>query len=994
MYKFFYTLLSVLFFASLAHSQVVRYVKQEATGNGDGLSWENASGDLQKMINISSDGDLIYVAKGIYKPNTASYMYPTNRENTFFIYTNVKMYGGFPENGGTWEERNWEDNPTVLSGDLMEDDWLGNYEDNSYHVVSFQGSHIHENCIVDGFTITGGNASHIERKDYQLGGGLYTSAGASPVFRNMLITGNRADIGGGWYNWAGNPTIENTVIRGNTARMGGGCGILEGTPKVKNVRIWDNHASEDGGGIYIGYTNEFIWLEKVSIRGNTADQGGGIYKFDGKAGLVNSEITGNMAAFGAVVYSVNSSTGFLNCTIVGNVGGDEIMWNSNGWVNIDNCIIWGNLAARGLNPFEKFGYTNSLIEFTTSVDQYQNLDGTLDPLFISPLRVDYTSDEALRKPSIDGDFRLLTCSPLIDKGDRARLIPDWVDDLGGSQRVIGANVDVGAYEYQDEADNVVYVDSAAAPGGDGKSWATALKSLTQAIQMSNSCTLIDTILVAKGTYYPDYKIGGRSDGRDRTFFFYNSGVTVLGGYPTGGGNIRNWVKNQTILSGDVDGNGILDNGNSLHVVLFWRTDSDRKATLDGMVITGGNANESGVGYGSVSYVFYEVEKGYGGGVYNINGFPILKNVIIQGNAAARGGGWYNGGGTARVYNSVFSGNSAQQFGGGAYVKYGSLEGYNITVSGNRAGTSGGGFYSEDYNQKFVNCIIRENQSDLGAPDHFGGGGEQFFRTIIGQYRYNSGEALNLGSAGILDPVTLRLLPGSPAIDAGIGYDASSQSALDLAGNMRLVGTALDLGAYEVQDGSLPVTLAAFEAFLHENTVLLKWKTTEEVNASHFEVRRSRDGRIWETIGTVKAGGADGNDASENRSLRTYTYSDLLTAFRMDGKPLSVYYRLRMVDFDHTSALSAIEAVRLRDTESGRTARIYPNPAVNGRVTVETGDGITPSDLRILDLTGREVKALKTTERKISLDVSNFPKGMYLIYIRSGEDLFTEKIAVQ
>ncbi len=985
MYNFFYTLLFALSFVSVAHSQVTRYVKQNATGSGDGSSWENASSDLRKMINASLDGDFIFVAKGTYRPNTASYMYPTSRENSFFIYTNVKMYGGFPENGGTWEERNWEDNPTVLSGDLMEDDWLGNYEDNSYHVMSFQGIHIHENCIVDGFTITGGNASHAERKDYQLGGGLYTAAEASPVFRNMLITGNRADIGGGWYNWTGNPTIENTVIRGNTARMGGGVGIQEGKPKVNNVQIWDNHAKENGGGIYIGNTNEFIWLLKVSIRGNTADQGGGIYKFDGNNGLVNSEITGNVSRRGAAIYNVVGYTRIANCTIAGNASESEIILNSNGYVYIENSAIWGNSSTIVLNPIDTFGYAYSQIESVT-VSGGWNISGGRDPLFINPVKAEYNSDPSYRKPTVSGDFRLLTCSPLVDKGDATQLIPEWaITDLGGSQRIVRENVDIGAYEYQGEAGNVVYVDSAAAPGGDGKSWATALKSLALAVEMSNSCSLIEKILVAKGTYYPEYEIEeDRSDGRDRSFFFSRSRATVLGGYPTGGGNTRNWTENQTILSGDVDRNGILDNGNSLHVVLCAAADPNHKVTLDGVIITGGNANEDGIGRFPVVAImtFFEAEKGYGGGVYNYNGSPTFKNVVIRGNAAVRGGGWYNKSGAARIYNSVISGNRAEQFGGGAYVKYSSIEGYNMTVSGNRAGTSGGGFYSLDYNQKFVNCIIRDNQSDAGALDHFGGGGERFFRTIIGQYRYNTGEALNLGSAGILDPVTLRLLPGSPAIDAGIEYDGSSGFHLDLAGNKRLVGTALDLGAYEVQDGSLPVTLAAFNATLYENAVLLKWKTTEEVNASHFEVERSRDARNWETIGIVKAGNG------------TYTYSDLPTVFRTNGNPVLIYYRLRMVDYDRTFELSPIEAVALKNMQDNRAVRIYPNPAIDGRVTVETRGGTTPSDLRILDLTGREVKALQTTEQKVSLDVSDLSKGLYLIYIKSGEDLVVEKMVVQ
>ena len=51
----------LLFFASLglAQGQTIRYVKPTATGTGDGLSWTNASGNLQAMITASAANDQV-----------------------------------------------------------------------------------------------------------------------------------------------------------------------------------------------------------------------------------------------------------------------------------------------------------------------------------------------------------------------------------------------------------------------------------------------------------------------------------------------------------------------------------------------------------------------------------------------------------------------------------------------------------------------------------------------------------------------------------------------------------------------------------------------------------------------------------------------------------------------------------------------------------------------------------------------------------------------
>ena len=86
----------------------------------------------------------------------------TNAELEMMI-DDVNIYGGFPTGGGP---RNPGIYQTILSGDIDNDD---NPTYNSYHVVKCEDIN---NAILDGFTITGGNAYASSEPNY-FGGGIY-----------------------------------------------------------------------------------------------------------------------------------------------------------------------------------------------------------------------------------------------------------------------------------------------------------------------------------------------------------------------------------------------------------------------------------------------------------------------------------------------------------------------------------------------------------------------------------------------------------------------------------------------------------------------------------------------------------------------------------------------------------------------------------------------------------------------------------------------------
>ncbi|MCP4836177.1 MAG: hypothetical protein GY895_15595 [Phycisphaera sp.] len=191
---------------------------------------------------------------------------------------------------------------------------------------------------------------------------------------------------------------------------------------------------------------------------------------------------------------------------------------------------------------------------------------------------------------------------------------------------------------------------------------------------------------------------------------------------------------------------------------------------------------------------------------NETGSIIRNNVIADNtfqNNQGEGGGLY----VAFTETSLIEGNLIHgNFGldgGGIYVRTGATL-INNTVYGNITGSSGrgGGIFLEvsDFPVPVTNCILWGNES--------GGGEDQIHLTESGlaDVSHSCVEGGYLGPANIAtDPRFVsaetgdfHLVKGSPCIDAGDDL-ATSEDATDLDGNQRIVGKAVDIGCYEMQD---------------------------------------------------------------------------------------------------------------------------------------------------------------------------------------------------
>lgn len=472
---------TLLFFAQLSYAQRL-YVKQSASGKNDGSSWTDAYTDLQSALEHKESCDEIWVARGVYKPSKdENGLIPVDsREKTFVLQRKLAIYGGFEGDEDELSDRMITINQTTLSGDIG----TNASSDNCYHILYNGEDVLDQETIIDGFTITGGNAngnSHPNNK----GGALYLSNSYSqPVIRNCTFIGNNGNSGGAIFIAAGSePVIELSRFMSNTATNDGGAlynsaqsaasvlsctfsantaGINGGAvynnsdaiTEIKNSEFVNNAAATSGGAIF-NYQRADIIVQNSIFDNNAAEQGGALYNESADPVIQNTLFKGNNAGmYGGGMYNYSTYTSapsepvIQNCTFINNesqyLGGGISSYDSS--PTIQNCIFWGNEAPINGNSFYNSDNASATLEHSIVEESgAAQLPRTtfVEVLFgVNPLFTDYNGD----------DFTLLPQSPARDYGmDIIRELPET--DLAGNKRLYNQTLDLGAYEIQNIAPN-------------------------------------------------------------------------------------------------------------------------------------------------------------------------------------------------------------------------------------------------------------------------------------------------------------------------------------------------------------------------------------------------------------------------------------------------------------------------------------------------------------------------------------------------------------
>ena len=687
------------------------YVDQTATGVNSGTSWTDAFVELSNALAAAVSGDEIWVAQGIYLPDTSGL--GDARNATFQLINGVEVYGGFPSGGDVFANRSPETNVTVLSGDLNGDDGpdFANYGENCRHVVT--GSGTDATAVLDGFVMTSGNASDIAYPAHS-GGGMYNYFG-SPTVNQCAFEYNLAEgRGGGVFSQESTASFSGCTFTGNKAGTGGAMNnAYNANTLITDCVFEENQASEFGGAIQNTAASQSD-LYNCIFRNNTAtDKGGAFRSFNSWPIFINCVFEDNSAqnSGGAIWSNGGSASNAWGCLFVRNRAGtggafandeygniqmanctfaDNIATNKGGAVSVDiqsahtlrNCILWNNTAPAG----PQMAFADSSTGYIT----YSDVEGgsTDIPLETGSTLAAYTNN-------IDSDpqfvvagfnFRLLGGSACVDAGNNADVSGSLTTDLDGRTRKIddptvtdsGSGtppiVDMGCYERA----SPLYVDDTATGSNNGTSWGNAFNDLQDAF---DTATPEKEIWVADGSYQPDQGNSYSAGDRSATYQLMSK-VAVYGGFPNGGGNwsTRNPQTNVTILDGDI-GTDDDNSDNSYHILTGSGTDAS--AILDGFTIEKGYY-VAGSGAGIVNIEgsptisrcrFSQNLASNGAAIYNIRSNPIITDCEFYQNTTAptsnAGGGMYNNGSSPVILHCEFVENWARWGGGAIYNHAGS-----------------------------------------------------------------------------------------------------------------------------------------------------------------------------------------------------------------------------------------------------------------------------------------------------------------------------------
>ena len=498
-----------------AHAQRIIRVDARATGESSGISWTDAFTDLGAALQTAQERDEIWVAAGVYKPvvpaNPPDVSDPEHNA-TFRVENGIAVFGGFNGSELIREDRDFENNITILSGDLLgnDNDLIDVNEptrsDNTWRIVKMGDidlGPVDATTVLDGFTITGGNANPPALNPNNAGAGLNILGAqnefSTPTIRNIRFEANSAIFGGGLGCVFAAPILENVdFINNSAAKDGGGMSTFVCGPELRNVRFRGNVAGDFGGGLINNRGRSLLF--EVSFIGNTAGYGGGIYNLDSPSFFSNTFFASNEAMeSGGGMHNENSRVDIVNTIFSGNrVVGPSIrggggmynhlevpyltnvvfygntasndggaIFNNTSDPIIVNSILWGNSSPGPNQEIANAGTQGSTPLIGASIiegglppgsdNAGLNLDS--DPFFMDPGGADNIPG------TLDDDFRVFPGSPAIDAGNNAWLLGDLMDvdedgdfeetgpmDFARNVRIHnggggGFTVDIGAYEF-------------------------------------------------------------------------------------------------------------------------------------------------------------------------------------------------------------------------------------------------------------------------------------------------------------------------------------------------------------------------------------------------------------------------------------------------------------------------------------------------------------------------------------------------------------------
>ena len=838
------------------------------------------------------------------------------------------------------------------------DDWGGAIYFNAHH--HGQSTPQLTNCyFTNSYSGGAGGAVYVGNGSYSL---------AAPVFDSCVFDSSYSYNNGGAIYFSSttgtsNPVFKNCVFNDNETDLNRGGAINlntylgQGRATIENCRFTGNIASTYGGAIsFNGYQGNYgaDVINCIFDRNYSSFQGSGCFNTSCEVSYVNctfADNDGNIA-----LYASSSNLNITNCIAWDNLYG-QIGSDTNSTVLISNSIIssdkyrlvWDDQLGvdGGGNRFKDPLFTNSangdysLMTCSPAINSGRNdslpagiqFDILGNPRIYNNQTVDVGAVEYMGNPSYIA-IDTLTILDHYSCSDTTATALLGVASLGGPgifvwdngettnpavnlqnihHKVVVSNpsgcVDSLELSINKHFAGNIFVDSAANGDNSGCDWANAYNNLQDALYHAKPGY---TVHVAKGTYYPDQGFDVTDDDQQATFYI-NDSITVLGGYPTNGGQ-RYPDSFPTVLSGEIQQDTLFSNNSEKIVTSEGVSDNTE---INGLVITAGNI-----------YSWYNIGEADG-----TESSPVIRNCTFKDNHVTYGvfynyayyfgktnpsiidckfidnqssntgilvnSAFYYSECNPLILNCLFQGNS-NSYVGGAMVNYASSNGeckpeiINCNFIDNYSGNYGGAIANDQYSTGvctpvITNCTFYNNGSwykrsgsitnDACSPVitncilwgtdtvevYSGGTSNPVFKNCIIQ---NSGSAnwnSAIGSDGgnnldsfpaFVDTLNynVRLSATSPAIDAG-DTTGLNIPVYDLDHNYRVSGGNIDIGCYEY--GSAPYGTTTFGT----------------------DYQTACDSFVW----------IDGNTYTSNDTTATYTLTNSMGGDSIVTLNLTIYH---------------------------------------------------------------------------------------------------------
>lgn len=472
----------------------VKFVDNQVTTSGNGLTWETAFKSLQEAVNQSNPGDEIWISTGTY--DVAS---------PVVVDKSLILRGGFTE-AEVHPDHRKADSYTTIDG---------------HQTVGCM--RVTAEARLENFIFNNGKSAD--------GGGLYCTAKAT--LGNCIFSNCTADNGGGIYSTRQLDLADCRFSNDRALKGSGGAVLIQGQKDnraglhIRNCQFVNNTSYYDeyylgglfgGGAIFSDYSDALL-ISKSSFSQNNAFHGGALYIVNGNSAAIDgcrfennssrdpagqggaifdqecilqvsdSVFKGNRGFDGGAIFAhpsaydshgvsvishsqfsdssgssadgaavhiqegyfriINSlffdndglcagavcaddkvSLTIVNCTVVNNHG-DTGGIRATSRTSIVNSILWGNQS--NLSPAQAQTSTAMAVQYS-DIDQdgYEGTNGNIReaPGFVDPA---------------NNDFHLGSGSKCVDHGNNeAEFLP--AADLDGNHRTIGSQVDMGVYE--------------------------------------------------------------------------------------------------------------------------------------------------------------------------------------------------------------------------------------------------------------------------------------------------------------------------------------------------------------------------------------------------------------------------------------------------------------------------------------------------------------------------------------------------------------------